>query len=362
MTTVTKEKTVAKPKKKTKQDLLDEMMGGKSHLVAEGDYVKKVGSIPSGSLSLDRILGVGGYPRGSIINVFGPESSGKSLLTLMAIADLQKQGGTTVIWDVERSYSKNTDWMRTNGVDTSKIRWLRLGADEGCEVGMQEVEDLVRANVVDLIVVDSVPALVPRKALAKAMTKDDIMAATANCLTRHLRRLIGLLDESETSVIFIDQMRANTQRAGPFAPTKKETTIWALRHFSNIRLDVKRVSKIKRVGDMPYSHRIQIEVKKNKVAKPYLRCELELVYDTGINKVGEVVDILISAGEIKKSNAMYSLGDMKIKGRDMIEAEVKKDYPKYLDLAKKVIVDLKVIGIDADDDEDDTESIGIEGE
>ncbi len=191
---------------KNKLNILDEMSKN-IPLVSEGDYEVKLDPIPSGSLSLDLAIGIGGYPRGAIVDIFGSESAGKSLLSIMAIAQIQKQGGVAVVWDAERSYSKNLEWMRINGVDTSKLRFLKLKSDEGAEIGLSSIEQICKKGAADLIVIDSIPSLIPQKALEKDLTEEARIGARASLLTPALSRLAAICDDSKTTVMCINQMR-----------------------------------------------------------------------------------------------------------------------------------------------------------
>lgn len=192
--------------KKNKLNLLDEL-SKTLPLVSEKEYETKIDPIPSGSLSLDLAIGIGGYPRGAIIDIFGVESAGKSLLSIMAIAQIQKKGGVAVVWDAERSYSKNLEWMRINGVDTSKLRFLKLRSDQGAEIGLDAIEQICKSNAADLIVIDSVPSLIPQKALERDLTEEARLGARAAMLTSALPRLSAICDETKTSIMCINQMR-----------------------------------------------------------------------------------------------------------------------------------------------------------
>lgn len=304
----------AKPiAKATKLSLLDEL-ASELPLFSDKDYEVKTEPIPSGSISLDFAIGVGGYPRGCIIDVFGKESAGKSLISIMAIAQVQKAGGTAVVWDAERSYSRNLDWMRVNGVDTAKLRFIKLRAEQGAEIGFDAIERIVKAQAADLIVVDSIPALIPQCALDKDMTDNARIGARAALLTSALPRLSSIADEGKCCIMFINQMRANIG-GGLYAPSEKETSIFALKHFSSLRMSVRKVSKSTRMeNDVPVSHRVHVDLIKNKVAAPHRQAEFEINYTKGVDTASEVADIVVSSGLAKKAGAWVEYDGQRFNG------------------------------------------------
>lgn len=322
-------------------------------LFDEKDYTLASKMLPSGSLALDLALG-GGYPSGCIFDVFGGESAGKSLLSILAIAQVQKAGGVAVVWDAERSYSKNLKWMQTNGVDTSKLKFLRLRPTEGCEIGFDAIEQICKANAADLIVVDSIPSLIPQDAIDKGMTENEMLGRRAALITRFCGRIIGVLDESKTSIMFINQIRANIV-SGPAAfaaPKTKETSNYSLRHFASIRLQVRKMSKSKIVNGVPHSHRVQVVAVKNKVALPYRTAEFDLCYTSGVDTASEVADILIGAGEAEKAGAWIKYENEKYNGRDAFVAALKdpKLYEKALKKAMSLTDKINLFGLEAPKD------------
>lgn len=317
----------------SKLDLLDEM-AGEFPLYEEGDYCTSSKLTPSGSLALDLALG-GGYPSGCIVDTFGMESAGKSFLSIMAIAQVQKAGGVAVVWDAERSYSKNMKWMQINGVDTSKLRFIKLKPEQGCEVGFDICEEIVKRGAADLIVVDSIPSLIPQDALDKGMTENEMLGRRAAIVTRFCGRIVARLDESKTSIIFINQMRANIA-SGPsaaFAPKTKETSNFSLRHFASLRLKVEKITKSKLVNGLPYSHRVKVTAVKNKVASPYRVAEFDICYTKGVDTAAEVADILIASGEAEKAGAWIKYEGEKYQGRDGFVEAIRD--PKLYDKAFK---------------------------
>jgi recombination protein RecA len=308
--------------KQDKQAILDEL-AGELPLVTDKDYEVKTTPIASGSLTLDLAIGIGGYPRGSIVNVFGPPAGGKSLISMMAIAQCQREGGVAIVWDAERSYSRNLDWMRVNGIDTSKIRFIRLRATQGAELGFDTIEKVLTRNAADLIIIDSLPSLVPQKAMDKDVTEQVVVAARAGMLSYVMPRMAAYADESKCCLMLIDQMRKNIG-GGMYGPTEKETSILSVIHHSNIRLQVNMVSKsMKLENDIPVSHRVRVKVVKNKVAAPFRQAEFEINYRKGVDNASEVADILIAAGKIEQQGAWFFYGKDKFQGMDKLVAHFK---------------------------------------
>lgn len=323
-------------------------------IVQVEDYVKDTGRIPSGSLSLDMAIG-GGYPRGAIIDTFGGESAGKSLLSILAMAQVQKSGGIVALWDAERSYSKGTDWLKTNGVNPNDIVWLSPPANQGAEWGFQHVERLIDEGLVDLVVIDSIPALVPQDALDKEMTENEMLGRRASIVTRFCNRMFNKLDSKKTTIMFINQVRANivSGPAAAFAPKTKETSNYGLKHASSLRLQVSKVTKPKIVNGLPYSHRVKVVAVKNKVSAPYRSAEFEITYTAGVDTAGEVADILISAGEAEKSGSWIKYDGEKYQGRDGFAAAIRdpKMFDKALKKAQSLATKVNAFGVQAEDDE-----------
>jgi recombination protein RecA len=307
-------------------------------LFSEEDYVTSTKITPSGSLALDLAIGLGGYPSGCIIDTFGGESAGKSLLSIMAMAQVQRAGGVAVVWDVERSYSKNTGWLKVNGVDPSKLRFIKLRPEQGCEIGMDAVEKIAGSGLADLIVVDSIPAMVTQAQLAKAMSDNDMVSARANAMTRHLNRLVSIIDTSKTTVLFINQLRAN-MGAGMYESKEKETSIFALKHASSLRMQVTKLTgkdNIKMVDGVPVGHRVKVKMVKNKLAAPYKIAEFDIYYNSGVDVASEIADILIGAGVIKVGGSWYDFDGQHIQGLKKVTDFIRepKNLEKYLKQAK----------------------------
>ena len=308
-----------KAKESDKLAILDEL-SEKLSIVKDKDYEMKSTPIPSGSLTLDLALGIGGLPRGAIIDVFGDPSAGKSLISIMAMAQAQKLDGTCVVWDTERSYSRNLNWMRVNGINTSKLRFIKLKPIEGCEKGFDIIETILSRNAADFLVIDSVPGLIPQGALDKDIADQQTVAARANLLARVIPRMTNLADDSKCCVMFINQMRANLG-GGQWAPKEKETSDRSLKFFSSIRMDVSQVSKSRKIeNDIPVGHRVHVDIVKNKCAAPYRSAEFELNYTSGVDNASEVADILIGAGKIETKGAWFIYGDKKFQGMEKLIA------------------------------------------
>jgi len=308
-------------------------------LFTEEDYVTSTKITSSGSLALDLAIGIGGYPSGCIIDTFGPESAGKSLLSIMAMAQVQKAGGVAVVWDVERSYSKNTTWLKVNGVDPSKLRFIKLRPEQGCEYGMDAVEKIATVGAADLIVVDSIPAMVPQRCLEKSLVENEVVSERAKKLTNHLGRLVGICDSSKTSVMFINQVRAN-MGGGMYGPTEKETSIFALKHYSSLRMGVTKLSgkdNLKLVDGVPIGHRVRVKLVKNKLAAPYRVAEFDLLYSQGVDQASEIADILIGADVAKQAGAWIELPDKeRFNGLKKFIEHIRepKNFEKYLKQVK----------------------------
>ena len=284
---------------------------GKGSLMKLGDSREKldIEVIPSGSLLLDEALGVGGYPKGRIIEIYGPESSGKTTLALHAIAEAQKMGGIAAFIDAE--HALDPTYAKNLGVNIDEL-WISQ-PDNG-EQALEITESLVRSGAVDIIVVDSVAALTPQAEIEGDMG-DSHMGLQARLMSQALRKLTGILSKSNTTIIFINQIR---MKIGVMFGNPETTTGGnALKFYASVRMDVRKADTIGKNSDDISGNRVRVKIVKNKVAPPFKKCELDLMFGTGISYVGSVLDAALKYNLIEKSGAWYSMNGEKIgQGRD----------------------------------------------
>jgi recombination protein RecA len=311
---------------------------GKGSIMRLGgiDSSAALDAIPSGSLSLDLALGVGGYPRGRVIEVFGPESSGKTTLTLHAIAETQKLGGTAAFIDAEHALDAN--YARRLGVDVDNL--LVSQPDSG-EQALEIAEVLIRSGAIDIVVVDSVAALVPRAELEGEMGEAQ-MGLQARLMSQALRKLTGIVSKSKTCLIFINQIR---EKIGVMFGNPETTTGGrALKFYSSVRVDVRRIASIKD-GDEVTGSRTKAKIVKNKVAPPFREAEFDIMYGQGISREGDLLDLAVDKSIVEKSGAWFSFqGERLGQGRDNAR-QFLKDNPDYrgrIELALREILGLSV--------------------
>jgi len=286
-----------------------ERMFGKGAIMRFGDAeVPKVETIPSGSLNLDLALGVGGVPRGRVVEIFGKESSGKTTLSLHIIAEAQKLGGVAAFIDAEHALDPN--YARALGVDVNN---LLISQPDFGEQALEIAETLVRSGAVAVVVIDSVAALVPKAELEGEMG-DSLPGLQARLMSQALRKLTGAIHKSETVVIFINQIR---EKIGVMFGSPKTTTGGnALKFYASLRMEVTNIGQIKK-GDEAYGNRTRVKVVKNKVAPPFKQCEFDIYFGKGISKAAEVLDLGMDIAAVRKSGSWYSIYDERIgQGRD----------------------------------------------
>jgi recombination protein RecA len=297
---------------------------GKGSIMKMGEaHGQAVEVTPTGALSLDIALG-GGLPRGRVIEVYGPESSGKTTLTLHAIAQVQKAGGTAAFIDAE--HALDPTYAKRIGVDVDN---LLLSQPDNGEQALEIVETLVRSNAVDLIVVDSVAALVPRAEIEGEMG-DSLPGLQARLMSQALRKLTSVISRSKGSVIFINQIR---MKIGVMFGNPETTTGGnALKFYSSVRMDIRRIGQIKQ-GEEIIGNRTRVKVVKNKIAPPFRQAEFDIMYNEGISTSGDILDLAAAAGVVDKSGAWYAYKDAKIgQGREATK--------KYLDENPKVLSEI----------------------
>lgn len=281
---------------------------GKGAIMKLGDgVVNDIESIPTGALSLDFALGIGGIPRGRVTEVYGPESSGKTTLCLHVIAEAQMAGGLAAFIDAEHALDVN--YAKKLGVDTAN---LLISQPDFGEQALEITDTLVRSNALDIIVIDSVAALVPRSEIEGEMG-DATMAVQARLMSQALRKLTGAISKSKTAVVFINQLRS---KIGVMFGNPETTTGGnALKFYSSLRIDIRRIAAIKD-GDQVIGNRTKVKIVKSKVAPPFKQVEFDILYNEGISKNGDLIDLGVNQGIIKKSGAWFSYGEDRFQGRE----------------------------------------------
>ena len=302
---------------------------GKGSIMRMGDeVVENVDVIPTGSIGLDLALGVGGYPRGRIIEIYGPESSGKTTLAITAIAEAQKQGGIAAFIDAEHAFDRF--YAEKLGVDVDNL-WISQ-PDNG-EQALQIADQLISSSAIDILVVDSVAALTPKKEIEGDMG-DSAVGLQARLMSQALRKLTATISKTNTCCIFINQLR---EKIGVMFGNPETTTGGnALKFYSSVRLDIRRVTTLKD-GDNVYGNHVRVKVVKNKVAPPFRKAEFDILFGQGINKVGEILDLGVEHDIVSKSGSWFSYNGSKLgQGRDAT-MQLLKDNPELCDEIEKQI-------------------------
>jgi recombination protein RecA len=312
---------------------------GKGAVMKLGDSpVEKVEVIPTGSITLDIALGINGYPKGRVVEIYGPESSGKTTLAIHAIAEVQKQGGIAAFIDAEHAFDQF--YAQKLGVDIDN---LLISQPDNGEQALEIADNLIRSGAIDLIIVDSVAALTPKAEIEGEMG-DSQMGLQARLMSKALRKLTGSINKAGCCCIFINQLR---DKIGVMFGNPETTTGGnALKFYSSIRIDIRKASQIKE-GEDVVGNRVKVKIVKNKVAPPFRKAEFDVMYGEGISKVGEIIDLGVDLNILKKSGSWFSYGETRLgQGRDSVK-QIIQDNPELLDELEAKIKDaLGAKGVD----------------
>lgn len=307
---------------------IEKTFGKGSIMMLGADASQEVEAIPTGSIGLDRALGIGGVPKGRIIEIYGPESSGKTTISLQIAAEAQKNGGQIAMIDAE--HALDPTYARALGIDTDN---LIVSQPDNGEMALEIAEALLKSGAIDVLIIDSVAALVPRAEIDGEMG-DSHVGLQARLMSKAMRKLVGIIKKFNSTVIFINQLR---EKVGvQFGNPETTTGGRALKFYASVRLDVRRIDSIK-VKDEVVGNRTRVKVMKNKVAPPFKQAEFDIMYGQGIDRVGEIIDIGVEEGVIEKSGSWFSYGEERLgQGRENAKTYLKEN----LELLEKVEKDL----------------------
>lgn len=328
------QKEISKEKLKSLQLTLDKIEKdyGKGTIMKMGDRpVADIPTISSGSISLDLALGVGGYPRGRVIEIFGPESSGKTTLAIHAIAEAQKAGGIAAIIDAEHAFDRT--YAEKLGVD---VETLLISQPDSGEQALEIADQLIRSSAIDIIVIDSVAALTPKAEIEGEMGENKV-GLQARLMSQALRKLTANISRTNTCCIFINQLR---EKIGVMFGNPETTTGGnALKFYASVRVDIRKISQLKD-GEESTGTRVRVKIVKNKVAPPFRKAEFDIVFGEGISRIGEIIDLGVENNIIKKSGSWFSYGDSKLgQGRDAVK-QLLMDNPELSDEIQGKIVEV----------------------
>jgi recombination protein RecA len=311
-------------------DRLDKSYGKGSVMRMGDEPVEKLEVIKTGSITLDRALGIGGLPKGRVVEIYGPESSGKTTLAIHAVAEAQKKGGIAAIIDAEHAFDQF--YAKNLGVDIDN---LLISQPDNGEQALEIADNLIRSGAIDILVIDSVAALTPKAEIEGEMG-DNQMGLQARLMSKALRKLTGSISKANTCCIFINQLR---EKIGVMFGNPETTTGGnALKFYSSVRIDIRRSSAIKN-ADKIIGNRTRVKVVKNKVAPPFQQAEFDIMYGEGISKTGEIIDLGVEMNIINKSGSWYSYGDTKLgQGRDAVK-EILIDNPELSEELENKIID-----------------------
>ena len=328
-------------------DKLDKTYGKGTVMKLSDDSVVDIPAISTGSLGLDIALGIGGIPRGRVVEIYGPESSGKTTLAMHCMAEAQRQGGMVAIVDAEHAFDRT--YAEKLGIDTEN---LLISQPDNGEQGLEIAEHLIRSGAIDIIVIDSVAALVPRGEIEGDMG-DSKMGLQARLMSQALRKLTGAINKTKCACIFINQLR---EKIGVMFGNPETTTGGnALKFYASVRLDIRRIGQIKEGADNVTGNRTRVKVVKNKVAPPFKVVEFDIMYGEGISKVGEILDLGVEMEIVKKSGSWFSYGSEKLgQGRDAVK-KILLDNPELMNEIETKIRN-KVNGVEEEVAEDTEES------
>lgn len=336
--TNTDHKATSQEKLKALQSTLDKIEKdfGKGSIMKMGDKaVADVPTISSGSVGLDIALGIGGYPRGRIVEIYGPESSGKTTLAIHAIAEAQKLGGIAAIIDAEHAFDRT--YAEKLGVD---VDTLLISQPDNGEQALEIADNLIRSGAIDIIVIDSVAALTPKAEIEGDMGENKI-GLQARLMSQALRKLTGTISKTNTCCIFINQLR---EKIGVLFGNPETTTGGnALKFYSTIRVDIRRMNQIKD-GEEASGNRVKVKIVKNKLAPPFKKAEFDIMFGEGISKIGEIVDMGVELNVIKKSGSWFSYGETRLgQGRDAVKTLIKDNVELANELEGKIKEALKAL-------------------